>query len=93
MHITFPDSPPTDPMDGDYLLFEAAVYGKPVKCVITFDSLTPGKNDPEKAIRAFDQKKDQIHATARAMIEAGQVGGGEIVITRLKAVEPEAERP
>jgi Protein of unknown function (DUF1488) len=93
MEVIFPDSPPADPMDGDYLLFEALVDGKSVKCFITFDALTPGRNDPEEAILAFSSKQDQIHSCARSMIEAGQAIDGEIVISKLKQITPHIEFP
>ena len=86
MDISFPDSIPVDPMDGDYLYFEALVDERPIKCCVTFGVLTPHSNCSDNAKLAFWKKKDQLHATARAMIEAGKIEDGEILITRLKPV-------
>lgn len=88
MEIKFVDGPPIDPMDGDYLWFGAFVDGKAVKCCITFDVLTPRSNNPENAKLAFSRKKEQICATTRALIEAGHVVDGEVMVTRLKPGTP-----
>ena len=93
MDINFPESPPIDPMDGDYLRFEAMADGQLINCCITFNAITPRSNNPHNAKLAFGKKKDQIHATARALIEAGEIDDGEILITSLKHVAPHVEFP
>jgi hypothetical protein len=93
MNITFSDDPPADPMDGDYLMFDAIADGKPIKCCITFDLLIPRSNNPNQAKLVFRRKKHQIHATARATIEAGEIEDGEILITSLIAVTPDVVFP
>lgn len=84
MDISFPDLPPVDPLDGDYLYFVAIVDGQPINCCVTFSVLVPRSNNPEGAKLAFWKKKDQLHETARAMIEAGEIEDGEILIDSLK---------
>ena len=88
MNITFQDGPPIDPMDGDYLCFMAIVDGAPVTCHVTFDVLCPTSNSIETMKTSFWKKKEQIHAAARSLIEAGKVESGQILITRLELEPP-----
>lgn len=90
MNISFPDLPPVDPLDGDYLTFGALVDGKPIKCCVTFSVLIPRSNNPETAKLAFWKKKDHIYATARAMIEAGEIRDDEILVDSLTSAPPPA---
>ena len=71
MNIIFPNTPPIDPMDGDYLSFEASTDGPPIKCFVTFSTLMRDGNDPEKAKAAFARRR-RIHHTAKLLIDAGR---------------------
>lgn len=93
MEISFPDSPPVDPMDGDYLYFAALVDGEPVKCCVAFVALTPRSNNPESVKLVYWKKKDQLRTIAKAMIEAGEVRDREILITSLTKVPSHVEFP
>ena len=83
MDVAFSDEPPVDPMDGDYLWFAATVDGQAVKCCVTFDAISPRSNNIESVKVAFWRKKDDLYATARAKIEAGEIQNGEILIVSL----------
>ena len=80
-------------MDGDYLYFWALVDGKLTKCFVTFDALSPSSNKTETMKVAFWRKKEQLYATATALIEAGQFTDDEILITSLKPIPPRVEFP
>lgn len=80
-------------MDGDYLFFWAFVDGKLTKCCVTFDALSLRSNNAETIKVVFWRKKEQLYATARALIEADQFTDGEILITSLNPLPPHVEFP
>jgi hypothetical protein len=84
VEITFPDVPAEVIFENDSLWFQARADGKPVKCVITFETLVgAGTNHAHEAQQAFESKKDQIHRTAESLIRSGRIKDGEILIARL----------
>ncbi len=83
-NISFPDVPPEVIFENDSLSFQARADGKPVKCVIGFDTVVGLPcNDASKAKEAFESKKVQIRRTAESLIQAEKIIDGEILITRL----------
>lgn len=84
MNIFFPDDPPVDPMDGDYLWFGATVDGRPIKCCVTFEALAPRSNNLETIRVAYLRKRELLKIAATVAIQAGKIRDGEIVITNLQ---------
>lgn len=84
VEIEFPEVPPDVIFATDQLWFQARADGKPVKCVIGFDTVVGLPcNDANKAKEAFESKKRQIRGNAESLIRAGKINKGEILITRL----------